>query len=250
MARQTERQIDSQIEKLSEKLIERQVVLDTETTGLDPNSGHRIIEIGCLEMINRKLTGRKFHSYLHPEREIDPGASAISGLTLEFLKDKPKFVEVVDEFVEFIRNAELIIHNAPFDLGFINAELTRMKHPILPLDQHIQVFDTLVLARKLHPGQKNNLDALCKRYGIDNSHRSYHGALLDSQILAKVYLQMTAGQTKFSLGGGEESGSQTKLKQKRIFAKIKRLNNTVLTVIKATPEECAMHETILEKISK
>lgn len=240
------------LERQAERQVERQVVLDTETTGLDPNSGHRIIEIGCLEMINRKLTGRKFHSYLHPERDIDPGASAISGLTLDFLRDKPKFIEVVDEFVEFIRNAELIIHNAPFDMGFINAELTRMKHPILPLEQHIQVFDTLALARKLHPGQKNNLDALCKRYGIDNSHRSYHGALLDSEILAKVYLQMTAGQTKFSLGSGEESGSgsQSKLKQKRIFSKIKRFDNIVLTVIKATPEECAMHEQILEKISK
>lgn len=226
--------------------IERQIVLDTETTGLDPASGHRITEIGCLELINRKLTGRKFQSYLNPERELDRGAAEISGLTFEFLKDKPKFIDVVDEFIEFIGNSELIIHNAPFDIGFLNAELNRMKHNFYPLEQQVAVFDTLVLARKMHPGQKNNLDALCKRYGIDNSHRTYHGALLDAEILSRVYLQMTAGQTRLALGENEETTVANKTKQKKTFKKIRRNTDFPLIVLRATEEESGLHEKRIE----
>lgn len=230
-------------------MIERQIVLDTETTGLDPNSGHRICEIGCLELVNRKLTGRKFHTYLNPERELDPGAAAISNLSLEFLKDKPKFMQVADEFLDFIRESELIIHNAPFDLGFINAELNRLKHAFSPVEQQLAVFDTLVVARKLHPGQKNNLDALCKRYGIDTSHRTYHGALLDANILARVYLQMTAGQTRLALGENEETIIENnKTRQKKIPKKIKRNSEFPLVVMKASEEECLAHEVRLAEI--
>jgi DNA polymerase-3 subunit epsilon len=225
----------------------RQIVLDTETTGLDAKE-HRITEIGCLELINRRLTGRKFHTYLNPEREIDKGAIEISGLTLDFLRDKPKFIEIVDEFSAFILNAELVIHNAPFDIGFINAELNRMKHKMHPINQHVKVFDTLVLARQLHPGQKNNLDALCRRYGIDNSHRTYHGALLDAEILSKVYLQMTAGQTQFSLN--EEVAQERQEKRKVFLSKIKRNSDQELVVIKADGQECSIHEFFMKKISK
>jgi DNA polymerase-3 subunit epsilon len=184
--------------------VERQIILDTETTGLDPLKGHRIIEIGCLEMINRRLTGNKFHVYLNPEREIDPGATQISGLTNEFLDDKPKFIEIVNDFLAYIEGAELIIHNAPFDVGFINSEVSLAEHSWQTIDNYVRIFDTLLLARKLHPGQRNSLDALCRRYGIDNSHRTYHGALLDAEILSQVYLAMTAGQTQMALDGESE----------------------------------------------
>lgn len=170
----------------------RQVVLDTETTGLDPNQGHRIIEIGCLEVVNRRPTGQTFHVYLNPDRAIDPGAIAVHGITNEFLADKPRFADVANEFMAFVRDAELIIHNAPFDVGFLDAELTRLKAG--PIKRDCSVLDTLKLAKELHPGQKNNLDALCKRYAVDNSGRAYHGALLDAQLLAEVYLAMTRGQ--------------------------------------------------------
>lgn len=227
----------------------RQIVLDTETTGLEPSKGHRITEVGCVEMNNRRLTGRTFHYYINPEREIDPGAVAISGLTNEFLKDKPKFSEIVDEFLSFIRDAEVIIHNAPFDLGFINNELQLLKHAWGTIDPYIQIIDTLMLARQLHPGQKNNLDALCRRYGIDNSHRTYHGALLDAEILAKVYLQMTAGQTSLVLEGeSQESLGRPKAPRKK--AKL-RLSNVILKVVHATADEIKLHknrmEVLLEK---
>lgn len=227
--------------------MERQILLDTETTGLEPQKGHRITEIGCLEMINRRLTGRKFHTYLNPEREVDPGAVAISGITTEFLQDKPKFHEVADELLTFIEGSELIIHNAPFDIGFINAELMILNHPWGSIDGFVRVFDTLALARQLHPGQKNNLDALCRRYGIDNSHRTYHGALLDAEILARVYLAMTAGQTQFALGSDSPSQSTVQQKQRKI--KLKRSAGISLTVIRASQEENLAHEARLAQLS-
>ncbi len=171
----------------------RQIVLDTETTGLDPRQGHRIIEVACIEMVNRRLTGHHLHKYINPEREIDEGAQAVHGITLEFLADKPKFADVVDEFLEFINGAELIIHNAPFDIGFLNAELARLDR--VPVDTICNgVTDTLRMAKELHPGKRNSLDALCERYEIDNSQRTLHGALLDTELLAEVFLAMTRGQ--------------------------------------------------------
>jgi DNA polymerase-3 subunit epsilon len=228
----------------------RQIILDTETTGLDPIKGHRLIEIGCLEMINRRLTGRKFQTYINPEREVDPGATAISGITTEFLQDKPKFIEVVDEFLDFLqeRKTELIIHNASFDLSFLNHELTLLNHPWRPIENYLEIIDTLVIARQLHPGQRNNLDALCRRYHVDNSHRDYHGALLDSELLAKVYLAMTAGQTSMSLGV-EASTSQASSQVKVKVQKTTR-NNIPLRVIYASQEECKLHEVRLAKICK
>lgn len=234
--------------------IQRHILLDTETTGLDPIKGeHRLTEIGCLEMINRKLTGRTFHTYINPEREVDPVAAEITGLTWDILKKHPTFVEVVDGLIEFIGHSsetELIIHNAPFDLSFLNAELGRLNREHKPLETRYAVFDTLVLARRLHPGQKNNLDALCKRYNVDNTHRKYHGALLDAEILAKVYLRMTAGQS--SLAFGTESGademlnpvmaSSTNKPKGTHYPAIKRQGT--IPVIKATQDECLAHEAL------
>jgi len=170
----------------------RQIVLDTETTGLDPAQGHRVIEIGALEILNRRITGATFHVYLNPERDIDAGALAVHGLSREFLSDKPRFSDVTAEFLDFVRDAELVIHNAPFDIGFLNAELSKLDDG--PMQRYCSVLDTLKLAKQLHPGQKNNLDALCRRYFVDNAGRSFHGALLDAQLLAEVYLAMTRGQ--------------------------------------------------------
>ena len=173
----------------------RIIVLDTETTGLSTREGHRIIEIGCVELINRRLTGERFHAYLNPERTIDDGAIAVHGISNEFLDDKPLFKEISAEFIAFIQNAELVIHNAPFDVGFINNEFSLLEGYSQTLTDFCLVFDTLAYARKKHPGQRNSLDALCKRYGIDNSHRELHGALLDAEILAEVFLLMTGGQS-------------------------------------------------------
>jgi len=184
----------------------RQIVLDTETTGIEPKEGHNIIEIGCVEMVKRKLTGNNYHQYVKPDREVEAEAISVHGITNEYLQDKPRFREVMLEFIEFIRGAELIIHNAPFDVGFINAEFQR--NGIRERVEDIcTITDTLAMARQKHPGQKNNLDALCRRYGIDNSHRELHGALLDSEILADVYLMMTGGQTALMLDSqGDDSG--------------------------------------------
>lgn len=227
----------------------RLVFLDTETTGLDPIKGrHRLTEIGCLEMKNRKLTGRKFHTYLNPERELDIAAAEITGLTLERLKNEPTFKEVVDGLITFIfaEETELVIHNAPFDLGFLNAELSAIQHAYHPLETKLSIFDTLVLARRLHPGQKNNLDALCKRYNVDNTHRNYHGALLDAEILSKVYLSMTAGQSSMTFGieerGAEmafNTSSRSRSSKTNAYPKVKRAG--VLPVIKATLEERQAH---------
>lgn len=173
----------------------RQIVLDTETTGLDPAQGHRIIEIGCVELIERRLTGNNFHQYLQPDREIDQAAVEIHGITTEFLKDKPHFADLVGDFMAYIQGAELVIHNAPFDTGFIDNELKILRGDWSAVSNYCTVTDTLVMAKKIHPGQRNSLDALCKRYQIDNSHREFHGALLDAEILADVYLTMTGGST-------------------------------------------------------
>ncbi|HMM77382.1 MAG TPA: DNA polymerase III subunit epsilon [Gammaproteobacteria bacterium] len=172
----------------------RQIVLDTETTGLAPEEGHRVIEIGCIELKNRRLTGQHFHYYLNPEREIDAGAAEVHGLTLDKLRESPRFADIVADFVEFVRGAELVIHNAAFDVGFIDAELARLGSAWGRIEDYCRVFDTLKLARELHPGQRNSLDALCKRYDVDNDHRTLHGALLDAELLADVYLAMTGGQ--------------------------------------------------------
>jgi len=223
----------------------RQIVLDTETTGLEPQDGHRIIEIGCVELVNRRLTGNNFHQYLQPEREIDAGAIEVHGITNEFLADKPRFEDVVEDFVSYIRGAELIIHNAPFDVGFMNHELVLCSYGEQVADL-CSVLDTLAMARKMHPGQKNNLDALCRRYEIDNSHRDLHGALLDAEILADVYLAMTGGQVMLSLGGSESEGSAAQGQSIRRLAK----GRPALRVIRADAEELAAHRARIEAIGK
>lgn len=184
----------------------RQVVLDTETTGLEAGQGHRIIEIGCVEVVGRRLTGRHYHQYINPEREVDAGALAVHGITDDFLSDKPVFANVAEEFLAFVRGAELIIHNAAFDVGFINMELTQLSDGVTDITTLCNVIDTLAMARERHPGQRNSLDALCKRYEVDNSQRQLHGALLDAEILADVYLAMTGGQASLLLGGGYGEG--------------------------------------------
>lgn len=219
----------------------RQVVLDTETTGLDPNLGHRVIEIGALEVVDRRMTGATYHVYLNPERDIDAGAVAVHGITSEFLADKPRFVDVAQDFLEFVRGAELVIHNAPFDVGFLNAELKRLDDG--PLKQYCGVLDTLKLAKETHPGQKNNLDALCKRYQVDNSGRNFHGALLDAQLLAEVYLAMTRGQETLGIDVADRPAGQVS----PIPLQVKR---GALKVLRATPEELAQHEAYLEGLGK
>lgn len=176
----------------------RQIVLDTETTGLNPRSGDRIIEVGCVELVQRRLTGNNFHRYINPERDSEDGALAVHGLTTEFLRDKPKFAEIAAELRDYLNGAEVIIHNAPFDVGFLNAEFRRLDIP--PLDTHVSsVIDTLAQAKEMYPGKRNSLDALCDRYGISNAHRALHGALLDAALLAEVYLAMTRGQNSLSM---------------------------------------------------
>ncbi|MEJ1297727.1 MAG: DNA polymerase III subunit epsilon [Candidatus Sedimenticola sp. (ex Thyasira tokunagai)] len=223
----------------------RQIVLDTETTGLEPKQGHRIIEIGCVEMVDRRLTGNNFHQYLQPDRGIDSAAVEVHGITNEFLADKPRFGDLVDDFMEYVRGAELIIHNAPFDVAFINNELQMLNKGWEVISSYCGVVDTLVMAKKLHPGQRNSLDALCKRYDIDNSHRELHGALLDSEILAEVYLFMTGGQTLLSLDGNSLDGVGG-------AGSIRRLSSDrpPLKIIQASGDEVHVHETRLEVIEK
>ena len=222
----------------------RQIVLDTETTGLEPREGHRIIEIGCVEIINRRLTGNNYHQYLQPDREIDAGAAEVHGISDEFLVDKPRFSDVVSTFMDYIRGAELIIHNAPFDVGFLNHELKLVDQRLGTIDEHCGVIDTLVMARKAHPGKKNNLDALCGRYGINNSHRDLHGALLDAEILADLYLVMTGGQITLSLGNeATEAGGSVKIE--RITGE-----RPALKVIRASSEELVLHQKKLDEITK
>jgi DNA polymerase-3 subunit epsilon len=222
----------------------RQVVLDTETTGLEVELKHRVIEIGCVELINRRLTGRTYHQYLNPERDIDEGAQQVHGLTRETLAKQPTFSQVHPEFLEFVRDAELIIHNAPFDVAFLNAELARIESA-QRLGDLCRVLDTLALARQMHPGQRNSLDALCKRYSVDNSHRDYHGALLDARILAEVYLAMTGGQAKLTLSA-ESDTARSRARQ----AAPSRAGGIRITVITANQEEMAAHDHVLALLDK
>jgi len=228
------------------KPIGRQVVLDTETTGLNPQEGHRIIEIGCVELLNRRLTGKRFHVYINPERMIDAGAIEVHGITNEFLQDKPRFTEVAQDFIAFIRGAELIIHNAPFDVGFINHEFSLLDNTAATVADYSQVFDTLSYARKKHPGQRNSLDALCKRYGIDNSHRDLHGALLDAEILADVFLLMTGGQSSLLDESASTMGAVTG--NKPIVRSL--ADRPALAIIRCNEEEQQAHQQRLDAIEK
>jgi DNA polymerase-3 subunit epsilon len=224
----------------------RQIVLDTETTGLSTAQGHRIIEIGCLELVNRRLTGREYHRFLNPERDIDEGAERVHGISRADLEGQPLFADIAEEFLEFLRDSELVIHNADFDVGFIEHELRLMQHAKPTIADHAMVLDTLALARKLHPGQRNSLDALCKRYDVDATKRDVHGALIDSELLAMVYLAMTGGQTAMSLDADaadmarvfEESANQT------------RDDGLNLVVVRANKDEMTAHEAVLDKMQE
>lgn len=232
----------------------RQIILDTETTGLNPDQGDRIIEIGCVELIDRKLTGKTFHVYINPEREIDYGALLVHNISNEYLADKPKFAEIADEFLEFVSGAEIIAHNAPFDIGFLEYEfklLAKKKNKTRILLSHRSVFDTLTLARKIHPGQKNNLDALCRRYNVDRSSRNVHGhgALIDAYILAEVYLRMTGGQVSLLDEIFPEVASKEKITTSEKVISVNKSNvRRSLPVILATSEELKLHKQILQKI--
>ena len=227
----------------------RLVILDTETTGLDPSQGHRIIEIACVEMVNRRLTRNNFYKRIHPDREIDEGATQVHGITLEDLAHEPRFAEIADEFLAYADGAELIIHNAPFDVGFLNAELARLKKP--PITDICRVTDTLAMARDLHPGKKNSLDALCDRYQVDNSARTLHGALLDAELLSDVYMAMTRGQDSLAIGleatagnagstGGHGASSQAFVCERP----------AALKVLRADAEELRLHAAQIDRINK
>ena len=221
----------------------RQIVLDTETTGLEPSEGHNIIEIGCVEMFNRRVTGKTYHQYIKPERDVDEEAVQVHGITNDFLEDKPKFSEIMDEFIEFVRGAELIIHNAAFDIGILDTELERNNYPER-MENFCLITDSLKMARKKHPGQKNNLDALCSRYGIINSHRELHGALLDSEILADVYLALTGGQTNLSLNADSDDGNDG-------GSSIRRLTGADdLPIVELMDEDLQAHTAFLEMLDK
>jgi DNA polymerase-3 subunit epsilon len=219
----------------------RQIILDTETTGLEPREGHRVIEIGCVELIDRRLSGNHFHQYINPQRDIEDGALEVHGISSEFLQDKPLFADIVDEFLAFVEGAELIIHNAPFDVGFLDNELSLLQRSDRLAD-HARVLDTLEMARDLHPGQRNSLDALCKRYEVDNSSRTLHGALLDSEILADVYLAMTGGQSdlglSFSAPAAADNGHGID----------EHADRPPLVVLTASDEERAAHEARVKAI--
>lgn len=224
----------------------RQVVLDTETTGMNRDGliyvGHRIIEIGCVEVIDRRLTGRHYHVYIQPDMLIDPDAMAVHGITDEFLYDKPRFAEIADEFIDFIKGADLVIHNAPFDVGFMDQEFRFLNKKTQPTTEIATVTDTLEMAKKMFPGKRNNLDILCDRYGIDNKHRVLHGALLDAEILADVYLLMSGGQKDLNLANNESGQNNT---GRRI-----RQNNSPLAIIHANKEELTAHESRLDLVAK
>lgn len=223
----------------------RQIVLDTETTGLEAAAGHRIIEVGAVEFDNRRATGRTFHRYINPQRAVDPGALEVHGIDNEFLKDQPLFADIADELVDFLRESELVIHNADFDIGFINHELGRLEHLPNDIREHCDVLDTLKLARRMHPGQRNNLDALAKRYYVDNSRRELHGALLDAQILAEVYLAMTGGQASLVLDTETQAGATAESESGSI-----ERDGLSLTVIRADEDEVAAHEAFLKRIQE
>lgn len=222
----------------------RQLILDTETTGINPKEGHRIIEIGCVELINRRFTGNNFHVYINPEREIEAEAIAVHGITNERLAAEPKFRDIAQSFYDYIQGAELVIHNAAFDVGFIDHEFSMLRPALPEVKHYCTVLDTLKLARELHPGQKNNLDALCRRYDINNSHRTLHGALLDAEILADVYLLMTGGQVSLNLAG--EDATEQSAKQHTLTVK----RNGMLKVIKASAAELSAHDSRLDLVQK
>lgn len=224
----------------------RQIIIDTETTGLEPTKGHRIIEIGCIELIDRKLTGNTFHRYINPEREVETEALAIHGITNDFLQDKPIFANILSDFLAFIDGAELIAHNAVFDIGFINHEMRLLTKTAKSLDAYVTVFDTLALARKMFPGQRNTLDALCKRYKIDLSSRKLHGALLDAQLLAETYLLMTGGQGSLFADSEFTSPEETNKTQMQKTNK----NRLALPIIPANETEIIAHQTLLATIRK
>lgn len=222
----------------------RQIVLDTETTGLEPAQGHRIIEIGCVELVNRRITERRYHQYINPEREIDAGAAEVHGITLDDLRERPVFREIAEEFIDFIRGAELVIHNAPFDVGFLDAEFAKLGEAWGETVDYCSVYDTLKLAREMHPGQRNSLDALCRRYEIDNAHRELHGALLDAELLAETFLAMTGGQTALELldepqGIADAGASLTRVQRDR-----------QARVVLPSPAELDAHQGALARIDK
>lgn len=223
----------------------RQIVLDTETTGLDPQHGHRIIEIGCVEIENRRLTGNHYQVYLNPDRDIDEAAIEVHGITSEFLADKPRFHQIEQEFIDFVSGAELIIHNAPFDVGFLDHELNQTKSANQNLAQRCTILDSLILAREKHPGQRNSLDALCKRYEVDNTQRTLHGALLDAEILADVYLAMTSGQSSLSLKEEPSEGTRVKRKKRSLDP-----NRPRIAVVNADQDELKRHQERLSDIDK
>ena len=222
----------------------RQIVLDTETTGLNPRAGDRVIEIGCVELVNRRLTGNNFHSYLNPERDSEEGALAVHGLTTEFLADKPKFAEIAGGLRDYLAGAEIIIHNAPFDVGFLDAEFARLG--IARFRDHVgDVIDTLVRAKEMHPGKRNSLDALCDRYGVSNAHRTLHGALLDSELLAEVYLAMTRGQNTLSMDLGSEAVELDAVDQAAQLLELRDIR-----ILRASTEELSAHEAMLQSLDK
>jgi len=221
----------------------RQIVLDTETTGLDPAQGHRIIEIGCVEIENRKLTGRHFHCYLNPDRDIDEAAIEVHGITRDFLADKPRFPQIEADFMEFVSGAELVIHNAPFDIGFLNRELENTDSEVRLMADYCTVLDTLLLARAKHPGQRNSLDAFCKRYEVDNTQRQLHGALLDAEILADVYLLMTSGQESLLLKEEQSEHSRRRRRAGKLDS-----NRPPIAVLQASQAELDAHRLRLQEI--
>ncbi len=225
----------------------RQIVLDTETTGLEPELGHRIIEIGCVELVNRRATGRTFHRYLNPEREVDDAALAVHGISRTDLDGQPRFVEIHEELLAFLADAELVIHNAAFDVAFLDAELARVPDEARRVASVCQVLDTLALAREMHPGQRNSLDALAKRYEVDNSHRELHGALLDARILADVYLAMTGGQGALAL---TEAAGAARAAEGTRPARVLVRTGLALLVLPASEEEARAHESMLALIAR
>lgn len=224
---------------------DRQIVLDTETTGLEHRQGHRIIEIGCVELINRKLTGNNYHIYLNPDREIDQGAIEVHGITNEFLADKPRFADIYEQMMAYLSGAELIIHNAAFDVGFLDAELEKISGYQTRINTVCGVHDTLIQARKMFPGQRNDLDSLCRRYEINNSHRELHGALLDAEILADVYLAMTGGQTSLTLEANSNVGNEAGSSFKKID-----LSALELPKVIPTEEELGLHSDWIERLDE
>lgn len=230
----------------------RQILLDTETTGLDPQKGHRIIEIGCLELVNRKLTEQSFHVYINPERDIERGAEEVHGITSAFLQDKPLFSDIADEFLRYVNGAELIIHNAPFDVGFLDHELRRLRRGLKPITHYCTITDTLALARRKYPGQQNSLDALCRRLGVDNSNRQLHGALLDAELLAQVYLLLTGGQkSMFDAQESDAQGSEAADIDKSIGnAEHASKAQIDYRVVQASADELMQHEAFMAKLQQ